>query len=55
MAKKAAKGKVVVALQCEECGDRNYTTLKKPGQDKLRLRKYSPRLRKHTWHVEKKV
>ncbi|MCA9771026.1 MAG: 50S ribosomal protein L33 [Myxococcales bacterium] len=54
MAKKSAKGKVVVALQCEESGDRNYTIRKKPGTPKLELKKYCPRLRKHTLHNEKK-
>ncbi|MBQ9800764.1 MAG: 50S ribosomal protein L33, partial [Thermoguttaceae bacterium] len=26
----------------------------KPGGEKLKLKKYNPRLRKHTLHVEKK-
>lgn len=55
MAKKAGKGRIIIALQCEETGDRNYTTKKKQGTDKLRIRKFSPRLRRHTWHIEKKV
>ena len=40
-------------LVCEETGDYNYTIRRKPGGEKLRLKKYSPRLRKHTMHVEK--
>ena len=44
----------VVFLVCEETGDYNYTIRKKPGTEKLKLKKFSPRLRKHTMHVEKK-
>ncbi len=54
MAKSKKKAEVVY-LVCEESGDYNYYTLtRKPGNEKLRLKKYSSRLRKHTWHVEKK-
>jgi large subunit ribosomal protein L33 len=52
-----AKGKKkieVIHLVCEETGDYNYTLRRKSGGEKLRLKKYSPRLRKHTLHVEKK-
>lgn len=52
-----AKGKrklEVVHLVCEETGDQNYTLRRKTGGEKLRVQKYSPRLRKHTLHVEKK-
>jgi large subunit ribosomal protein L33 len=49
------KKKVEVAyLVCEETGDYNYTIRRKVGGEKLKLSKYSPRLRKHTTHVEKK-
>ena len=41
-------------LVCEETGDYNYTIRRKTGGEKLKLSKYSPRLRKHTLHVEKK-
>ena len=41
-------------LVCEETGDYNYTIRRKPGGEKLKLKKYSPRLRKHTIHNEKK-
>lgn len=51
---KPKKKKEIVFLVCEETGDRNYTIFKKPGTNKLELSKYSPRLRKHTKHVEKK-
>lgn len=57
MAKKG-KGKKrkleVLYLVCEETGDYNYTVRRKPGGEKLKLKKYSPRLRKHTIHNEKK-
>ncbi len=52
-----AKGKrklEVIQLFCEETGDRNYTLRRKSGGEKLRVKKYSARLRKHTLHVEKK-
>ncbi len=58
MAKKSGgkrKKKVeTVFLVCEETGDYNYTLRRKMGGEKLRMKKYSPRLRKHTLHVEKK-
>ncbi len=43
-----------VFLVCQETGDYNYVLRRKPGGEKLKLKKYSPRLRKHTMHVEKK-
>ena len=43
-----------IFLVCEETGDYNYALKRKPGGEKLKLNKYSPRLRKHTVHVEKK-
>jgi large subunit ribosomal protein L33 len=52
-----AKGKKkveTVFLVCEETGDYNYTLRRKSGGEKLKLMKYSPRLRKHTAHAEKK-
>jgi large subunit ribosomal protein L33 len=51
---KPKKKKEIVFLVCEETGDRNYTIMKKPGTNKLELMKYSPRVRKHTKHIEKK-
>jgi large subunit ribosomal protein L33 len=57
MAKKTGKSKKkleVVHLVCEETGDYNYTIRKKGGGEKLKLKKFSPRLRKHTVHNEKK-
>lgn len=52
-----AKGKKkleVVHLVCEETGEYNYTIRRKSGGEKLKLKKFCPRLRKHTVHVEKK-
>jgi large subunit ribosomal protein L33 len=43
-----------VFLVCDETGDYNYTIRRKMGGEKLKLSKYSPRLRKHTPHTEKK-
>tara|TARA_B100000809_G_scaffold253345_1_gene289259 strand:+ start:416 stop:664 length:249 start_codon:yes stop_codon:yes gene_type:complete len=43
-----------VFLVCEETGDYNYTVRRKPGSERLELMKYSPRLRRHTKHVQKK-
>jgi large subunit ribosomal protein L33 len=58
MAKKSGgkrKKKVeTVFLVCEETGDYNYTLRRKMGGEKLKLQKFSPRLRKHTLHVETK-
>jgi large subunit ribosomal protein L33 len=52
-----AKGKKkveTVFLVCEETGDHNYVLRRKSGGEKLKLKKYSPRLRRHTLHAEKK-
>ena len=49
-----AKKLEVVHLVCEETGDQNYTLRRKTGGEKLKVKKYSPRLRKHTLHNEKK-
>jgi large subunit ribosomal protein L33 len=51
---KSKKKVETVFLVCEETGDYNYTIRRKPGGEKLKISKYSPRLRKHTTHVEKK-
>ena len=53
MAKSKKKAETVF-LVCEESGDHNYIARRKPGGEKLKLKKYSARLRKHTIHVEKK-
>jgi large subunit ribosomal protein L33 len=51
---KSKKKAEVVFLVCKETGDYNYLLRKKPGGEKLSLKKYCPRLRKHTEHAEKK-
>ncbi|MEZ6090648.1 MAG: 50S ribosomal protein L33 [Pirellulaceae bacterium] len=51
---KSNKKADTIFLVCEESGDYNYAIRRKGGGEKLRLKKYCPRLRKHTWHNEKK-
>ena len=51
---KSKKKVETIFLVCEETGDYNYTLRKKTGGEKLKLKKYSPRLHKHTLHAEKK-
>ncbi len=55
MAKKGDKRKII-GMVSEESGERLYYTTKNTMNtpDKLSLKKYSPRLRKRTLHVEKK-
>lgn len=49
--------RIKVGLKCEECGDINYSTYKnsKNTTEKLELKKYCPRLKKHTLHKEVKL
>lgn len=54
MAKKSKDKREIVFLVCAETGDRNYTLRRKIKGEKLELKKYSKRLRKHTVHTEKK-
>ena len=51
---KSKKKVETVFLVCEETGDYNYTLRRKSGGEKLKLKKYCPRLRKVTLHLEKK-
>lgn len=51
---KPKKKKEIIHLVCSETGERNYTIRKKAGTTKLELKKYCPRLRRHTVHTEKK-
>jgi large subunit ribosomal protein L33 len=51
---KSKKKKETVFLVCQETGDINYILLRKPGAEKLQLKKFCPRLRKVTLHVEKR-
>jgi large subunit ribosomal protein L33 len=43
-----------VVLVCSETGDMNYYTSRSKTAPKLELKKFSPKLRKHTLHKEKK-
>ena len=51
---KSRKKAEVIFLVCEETGEYNYTLRRKSGSEKLKLKKYCPRLRRHTMHIEKK-
>lgn len=44
----------IISLKCEECGDINYTITKnkKTHPEKMEVKKYCKRLRKHTLHKE---
>ncbi|MBK7406551.1 MAG: 50S ribosomal protein L33 [Phycisphaerales bacterium] len=59
MAKKKAQAREYVWLQCTECGDLNYRTeinVKGGIAEKIKggLKKYCPRLRRHTMHKIKR-
>lgn len=45
-----------ITLACTETGDRNYisTKNKRTNPERIELKKYSPRLNKHTLHRETK-
>lgn len=46
----------IIALQCEVCGEQNYTEYKlKNVHEKRKKMKYCPKCRKHTMHLETKV
>jgi len=52
----AKENREMVWLQCTETGDLNYRTEIKiaGGVQKIEVKKYSPRLRKHTLHKVKR-
>jgi large subunit ribosomal protein L33 len=54
MAKKDVRP--VITLACSECKERNYTTEKNRRNDpnRIELKKFCPRCRKHTTHRETK-
>jgi len=53
MAKKISR--IKIHLKCKNCGEQNYTTSRNKDQkEKLALKKYCKRCRKHTLHVEEK-
>ncbi|GBE36191.1 50S ribosomal protein L33 [bacterium BMS3Bbin07] len=47
----------IILLQCAECRNRNYSTMKnkKNTTEKLQLKKYCRHCRKHTSHKETKA
>jgi large subunit ribosomal protein L33 len=55
MAKSSSR--IKIGLKCSESGDINYTTTKnsKTTTEKVEIKKYSPRLKKHTVHKEVKL
>ncbi|NIT04471.1 50S ribosomal protein L33 [Candidatus Saccharibacteria bacterium] len=55
MAKKG--NRPFLRLECSECGSQNYTTTKSRvnTQEKLELKKFCPKCRKHTIHKEVKI
>lgn len=52
-----AGNRIKIGLKCQESGDINYTTVKnsKTHTEKFEVRKYCPRLNKHTLHKEVKL
>ncbi|MDR2100769.1 MAG: 50S ribosomal protein L33 [Campylobacteraceae bacterium] len=52
-----SNSRIKIGLKCSESGDINYTTTKnsKTTTEKVEIKKYSPRLRKHTVHKEVKL
>jgi len=57
MAKSKRQVVELIALHCEDCKRRNYTTSKNRRnlQEKLEFKKYCPFDRKHTVHKEGKI
>ncbi|MCL2092587.1 MAG: 50S ribosomal protein L33 [Treponema sp.] len=57
MAKSKRQVVELIALQCDDCKRRNYTTSKnrRNTQEKLEFKKYCPHDRKHTVHKETRV
>jgi large subunit ribosomal protein L33 len=53
---KAAENRPVIQLSCTDCKERTYTTEKNKKNDpnRLELKKYCPRCRRHSLHREAK-
>jgi large subunit ribosomal protein L33 len=49
--------RIIILLQCTECKNRNYSTMKnkKNTTGKLEIKKYCRSCRKHTMHKETKA
>ncbi len=55
MAKKSKEARTYVILECTETGQRTYMTQKNTKKGyKLELKKYNPKLRRHTVYKERK-
>lgn len=53
MAKKKG-GRIIVAMQCKDCGTTNYQTMmNKTNTPKLEISKYCKKDKKHTAHVSR--
>ncbi|MBP7928080.1 50S ribosomal protein L33 [Patescibacteria group bacterium] len=54
MAKKKKGNRILIGLECTETGMRTYVTQKNKMNttDKLQLKKYNPKLRRHTLYKE---
>jgi large subunit ribosomal protein L33 len=54
MAKKGGDVRHPITLACTECSERSYSTSKnrRNTSDRLEIKKYCPRCRKHTTHKE---
>ena len=54
MAKKSRGARPVITLACDDCRERNYTSVKNQRSDpqRLELSKYCPRCRQHRSHRE---
>jgi large subunit ribosomal protein L33 len=54
MARKTADVRPIITLQCGDCRERNYTTMKNRRNDpqRVELRKYCSRCRGHKVHRE---
>jgi large subunit ribosomal protein L33 len=52
----ATAARVIITLECQECGRRNYTTTKnkRANAEKLELSKFCKFCRKHVKHKETK-
>ena len=52
----AKEDRIIIPMACTECKERNYATSKnkRNDPDRLELRKFCPRCRKHTAHRETK-
>lgn len=52
----AKEDRIIIGMACTECKERNYATTKnkRNDPDRLELRKFCPRCRRHTSHREAK-